>query len=130
MRKTFNYSYDYYNPAPIATIVLQTLDKKRATKPLEALIDSGADTTIVPLHYLSVLKLNSKRSGHIISQWGEPTIVKIYRVHVLIGDMKIQAMEVAGDPIGNDVIVGRNVLNKLKVVLDGLGEVVEIDDYS
>lgn len=49
-----------------------------------------------------------------------------YMVDIQIGQATLSALEVVGDPYSTEVLIGRNVLNKLLLLLDGPRQVVDI----
>ncbi len=124
--KTFDYSYDYEPRAPVAMVSLLSATTGLQVGPLQAFIDSGADGTIVPQDYLEEIQAPITRERFLRSQWGERRRVLLYSIDVKIGDMLLYACEVVGDNRSDELILGRDVLNQLRVLLDGLGETVEI----
>jgi hypothetical protein len=46
----------------------------------------------------------------------------LYLVDIQIGNMTLPGLEVVGDEVSNEIILGRNVLNRLRVLLDGPGK--------
>jgi len=49
-----------------------------------------------------------------------------YQLDVQINGITLPGVEVIGDEIANEVVIGRNILNKLRVQLDGPDEQVKI----
>ena len=43
----------------------------------------------------------------------------LYLVDVQIGDLTVPGVEVVGDELSQEAILGRDVLNRLRVLLDG-----------
>lgn len=80
----------------------------------------------MPQEYLEEIQAPVTRERFLRSQWGERRRVLLYSVDLKIGDMLLYACEVVGDNRSDELILGRDVLNQLRVLLDGLGEVVEI----
>lgn len=122
----FQYNTRYNPPAPIVEISVGPLDEPLAIGPLPAFVDSGADATIIPLHYLRPLGLQADDRKFLRTPWGERRVVNIYYVDVGIGDIRLPFIDVVGDDQGNEVILGRSVLNKLRVLLNGPRQIVEI----
>ncbi len=67
-------------------------------------------------------------SGYLRSPWGERRRIKIYEVNVRIGGHNFHEVEVASEPGGREILLGRNVLNQLKLQLDGPNETVVVLD--
>ncbi len=123
------YSRAYTPPAPTVEVRFEVYGEDKSTELLSAFVDSGADATIVPYRYLQPLALQVDNRKHIRSQWGERRAVDIYLLDILIGDIRIPVVEVVSDRSGDELILGRNVLNYLRVVLNGLKQVTEIYEY-
>jgi predicted aspartyl protease len=97
--------------------------------PLPALLDTGADASLIPLQYLRRLRLKPVRQRWLRSQWGERRMVGIYHVELRVGDaLHLPWVEVVGDELSEDTILGRNVLNQLRIFLDGPRSTLEIRD--
>jgi hypothetical protein len=64
----------------------------------------------------------------IRSQWRERYSVMLYLVDIQIGNLTLPGIEVVGDELSDEIVLGRNVLNRLRVLLDGPGETVEISE--
>ena len=61
--------------------------------------------------------------------WGEARTVKMYIVDVEVEGINFPGIWVVGDDRGDEVVLGRNLLNRMRILLDGLGEKVEIVGY-
>lgn len=62
------------------------------------------------------------------SQWGERRRVLLYLVDVKIGEITLPGIEVVGDELSTEIVLGRDVLNRLRVLLDGVDEVTTITE--
>jgi len=123
---TYHYSHHYYPPAPMADITVISVAEGLRVGPLSAFIDSGADGTIIPIRYLDEIRAPSTTEMTIRSQWGDRYHVLLYLVDLQMGDITIPGLEVVGDEIANEVILGRDVLNRLQLLLDGPRERIKI----
>lgn len=123
---TYRYSRNYYPPAPVIEVMFVTAAENLRVGPLPALVDSGADGTIVPVNYLNDIHAPSTIEMSIRSQWGERHRVLLYLVDVQIGDLTLPGIEVVGDEISDEVVIGRDVLNRLQVLLDGPRETIKV----
>jgi predicted aspartyl protease len=122
----FSYDIDYFPPAPSVEIRLGVPDESFTVGPLRALVDTGADVSIVPLHYIEPLSVQVDNRKYLRSQWGEHRQVDTYLLDVGIGDMRLPVVEIIADEQGGEVILGRNVLNKLVMTLNGPEQMLEI----
>ena len=94
--------------------------------PLSALVDTGADVCIVPSAYLVRLKVLADDERYLRPLGGVRRRVRIYTIDIGIGSMRLPSVEVVGDEIEAEVILGRNVLNKLLIVLDGPNQIADV----
>jgi predicted aspartyl protease len=124
----FPYDTDYFPPAPSVEIQLSVPDESFAVGPLQALVDTGADASIVPTQYIRSLKVQVDNRKYLCSQWGERRLIDTYLLDVGIGGLRLPLVEIVANEWGKEVILGRNVLNKLAVMLDGPKQVLEILD--
>lgn len=122
----FSYNFDYFPPAPFIDISLGPPEQSLSIGPLSAFVDSGADATLVPIRHIRLLQTQADDRKYLPSQWGERRTVDIYYVDVGIGDVRLPLIEVVADEMSDEVIVGRNVLNQLRVVLNGPRGVVDV----
>jgi predicted aspartyl protease len=122
----FTYSSDYFPPAPIIDISLGVPAQELALGPIAAFVDTGADITLIPARYINQLALPVDDHRFLRSQWGERRRVMIYSVDMGIGLARLPAVEVVADDRSAEIILGRNVLNKLVVTLNGPQRTIEV----
>lgn len=82
----------------------------------------------MPIEYLNTIRAQPTVEMGMRSQWGERRIVLLYLVDVQIGEITLPGIEVVGDEVSSEIVIGRDVLNRLLVVLDGLRETVNVTD--
>lgn len=124
----FAYSNDYYPPAPIAEVSLIAVAESLRVGPFTALIDSGADGTIVPVAYLHEILAPPTEETIMRSHWGEGRRVMLYLIDLQIGDVVLPGIEVVGDELSEEPFLGRNILNRLRVLLDGPNKNVTVTE--
>ena len=66
----YGYSRDWHPPAPVVEVTFLTTAENRQVGPLIAMLDSGADGTLVPLNYLEEIRAPVTSEVFIRSQWG------------------------------------------------------------
>ncbi len=120
------YDTDYFPPAPSVEIRLGAPNESLNIGPLRAFVDTGSDTLLVPYGHLESLGAQIDNRKTLRSQWGERRTVDVYLLDVGIGDIRLPLIEVVADERGSEVILGRNVLNKLIVTLNGPKQELEI----
>lgn len=115
-------SYDrerFDPPAPLATVVLLTRDRRRSTPDVTMLIDSGADVTLLPASTVSGLGLEADlQPGYELMGFdGTKSAAKAVKCGlVLLGRVYWGTYLVIDDACG---ILGRDVLNHVSLSLDG-----------
>lgn len=113
------YSTASYPPIPILEILLSAPAVDGWSRSIHAIVDSGADFTIAPLSLLTGIGAPMTRSAFLRSAWQERRPVYLYEVDVRIGQAVLPAVEIAGDPSGGDLLLGRSLLNLLDIRLEG-----------
>lgn len=123
---TYVYSKDHQPPMPVVDVRLIAPHSGMATGTITAVVDSGADGTLVPVDLLSEIGAVSIATGRLAWLWRESRMVHIYVVQLEIGPIRLPKVRVAGVPVGTDLVLGRDVLNQMVLTLDGPAESVEI----
>ncbi|MEI2612347.1 MAG: aspartyl protease family protein [Candidatus Promineifilaceae bacterium] len=90
--------------------------------PFLALLDTGADVTFVPLALLEDIEALEAFSGRVRSHFGESRPVQLYVVAFQVENLALASSYVVADEDGDDIILGRDVLNKLPLFLDGASQ--------
>jgi hypothetical protein len=93
---------------------------------LTALVDSGADATIIPQRYLRQIRARRGRTAWMRGTTGARKQVMLYPIALQLGSYKQTHLEVVADDEYDEIIIGRNVLNHLTVTLDGPANSVQI----
>lgn len=124
----YPYSTHYFPAAPVVQVTLGSPGAAPSLGPFEALIDTGADGTMIPITYLREVRATKVDQAILRSQWGERRTITMYAISLTIGTTTLSAVSVIGDTIGDELILGRNVINRLRLLLDGQAAMVEILD--
>ena len=120
------YSRKHFPPAPVLEVRFITAAEGLGTEPLTAIVDTGADITLVPLSHLNQIAAPVTVERWIRSPWGERQRVLLYLVDVLVNNITLPGVEVVGDERVREVILGRDVLNRLRMLLDGPAGEIEV----
>ena len=129
MTLKFDYARTTRPPSPSLQVVLHTFDEGFSTPPLVAIVDTGADASFVPLSVLETINAPLGEPLRVRSLWGEWEQFSTYVVDVHIGHLIFPSLEVLGYP-GEELILGRAVLNKLWLGLDGPQQQLEIAEKN
>ncbi len=121
------FSRHYFPPAPVLQVSLAAPEESPQLGPREALVDTGADGTFIPTSFLEELDVPVAYATNVRSHLGDSIRrVSVHRVDVLFDSIRLPGVEVVSDDWGNEIIIGRNLLNRLRLLLDGPDEVVEL----
>jgi predicted aspartyl protease len=125
---TLSYSREYDPPAPVIPVGNALPEVLQGTGKHLALVDSGADGTFVPTHVLEELDVPALYMTNVHSHLGEKTHrVSVYLVDIIMWDtLRLPNIEVVGDDWGDCIILGRNVLNLLRLRMDGPREILTV----
>lgn len=122
---TYEYDSSYFPAAPVFDIRIGP-PGGTTTADLRVFLDTGADATIVPLSLLRQLRAPKMDRVVMRSAWGEPKPSDLYAVTVQVEDLVIAAAWVVGDELEAEPVLGRDLLGRLRVLLDGPAGVFEI----
>lgn len=122
------YSYDYTPPAPILLVGLAAPEQAPQVSLQPALIDTGADGTFVPTALLERLQVPVIYATNVRSHLGQDVRrVPVHRVDILLDSVRVPGVEVVSDDWGDEIILGRNALNKLQLFLDGPHQITRLE---
>jgi len=115
----YQYNRQVDPPGPFVHVNIKRLDASGAFATVPALVDSGADKTVVPQSLIEELAL--AQAGLVeaagLNQIG--VLMPVYVVQIGIRDTSPVVVEVIGALGEQHVLLGRDVLNRHRVTLDG-----------
>lgn len=114
------YSVSHTPPAPVLNIRIAAPGEKPPMDALSAIVDTGSDGTLIPLRYLEQVEATHLGHATLWGILGESREVHLYEVDMHIESLVLPSVVVVGDDFGNEFLLGRNILNKLVILLDGL----------
>jgi predicted aspartyl protease len=120
------YSRNYQPSFPTLPVVLTNAEEGLRTAAQNALLDTGSDGTLVPMAVLEDILAPVLSETRIRSHWGEWRAVQFFLVDIELDGLTLPGMLVVGDDTGDEIVLGRNVLNRLHLALDGPAQVTEI----
>jgi predicted aspartyl protease len=122
----FSYDRSYSPAAPVVNIQIGVPGEAVNNTEYPAFIDTGADGTIIPSAYLRQFDIEPDSQRYLRSQWGDRRTVDVYLMDIVVNTIHLSPVEIVADELGNEIILGRNVLNQLIITLDGPDNVFEI----
>lgn len=123
---TFNYTSVYDPPFPTAEVWLSVPDLPQDEQAVTALLDSGSDGSLIPLDVIESLGAIRTDKVRIRGLFGGSSLVYLYLVNLRVGPHRLHKVEVAAVERRGEALIGRNVLNRFAVLLDGPANAVEI----
>ncbi len=122
------YPYDasYQLPFPVVRVVFHKSAEGLHTTTENALLDTGSDGSLVPIAYLRQIFAPALTDTRIRSHWGEWRSAQLFVVDLELDGLRLPGVFVVGDEQGDEIVLGRNVLNKLRLFLDGPANLTEI----
>ena len=109
----------YFPPIPVLSVKFGRSGERPWLGPFEAIVDTGADTTILPDSVVEQLKITPINPGQLVTQWGDVHPVNIYLLDIEVEEQRIPGTIVAGDAASKDIVLGRSLLNHLSLFIDG-----------
>ncbi len=129
MKARFPYDKRYSPPAPVIEIQLAAPGEEPKTERLPALIDTGADGTLIPEGYLETADAIAVGDALLSGILGENRQVTLYEVDIHLANRVFPSVLVAVNEYSQEIILGRNLLNKLILLLDGTNIESEIFEH-
>ena len=122
-----SYSRDYdsrnYDPAiPVAEINLISPVSGEPTVSLIALIDSGADATMLPIDVLESADALHYRTRIMHGVTGHSIPVDTYFTIIQVGPYILHGIKAVALPAKGEPTLGRDVLNQLELTLNGTAQ--------
>lgn len=123
----YRYNAQKQPPAPFVLVTVGNPLTGAEVRDIPAQIDTGADCTLVPSGVIATLGLKYSGSSTVAGVGGKVEEMRLYPAAIGNHHMPPQTMEVVAHPGEPWVLLGRDVLNGHRLLLDGPGLVLEID---
>lgn len=120
-RRVYFYTYsNRFDPSmPVVEVGISLLRQSHPTITVPALIDSGSDASMLPLSVLEGIGAKPIDTVRVRGILGQSFPLDLYSVRLYIGPHRLSSVEIAGAPSEEECLLGRNVLNRLEIVLNG-----------
>jgi predicted aspartyl protease len=122
----YSYNAQLSPPAPFVLITLRNPVSGDEAKDVPAQLDTAADRTLLPLAVVQALALPAIGSIPIGGVGGTVSIMTVYVVLLGVHTLPQRLIEVVAHPDESWVLLGRDVLNTHRLVLDGSQLALEI----
>jgi predicted aspartyl protease len=115
----YQYNRQVEPPAPYVHVIVNRADGVGASATIPALVDSGADRTVVPQVLIDELGLPQAGVMEAVGLNHVGAMLGMYVLQIGIRDLAPVVIEVIAAPGEQYVLLGRDVLNRHCVTLDG-----------
>ena len=122
----YTYNLQKQPPAPFVLVTMRHPRSGAEARDLPAQIDTAADRTLLPLALVQALALDKIGDMDIGGVGGKVETMPVYDVLVGIHSLPLCAIEVVAHAGELWVLLGRDVLNAHRLLLDGPGLALEI----
>lgn len=122
----YAYNRQVNPPAPFIYVRLRCPDTGKELDNLPAQVDTAADRTIVPRRWVDELEIYQLDVIPLEGYGGHISEIPTFVVQISIHDLLPLLVEIAGDPVEPYILLGRDVLNQFRFLLDGPGQFLEI----
>ena len=115
----YRYNRDFVPPTPLVHVTLRRPDGANELPDQPAQLDTAADRTVLPMAAVEELGLVELSELPVAGFGGQVSLAPTFLVQLQIrglGPMLIEAIASAGETY---VLLGRDILNSYRVVLDG-----------
>ena len=119
-RVSFDASFD--PPASVLPVRIGGLDEHAPAAMLRMLVDTGADCTLIPARIAKSLRLPLIDRIEIMGVGGKTMAAPVHAARVRLGALRAIARVVA---LGDESLLGRDLLNRLVLTIDGPGQTIE-----
>jgi predicted aspartyl protease len=123
----YAYNRQVEPPAPFVHVSLRRPDAAPAAVDLPAQIDTAADRTVIPGGLVAQLGLVPLDEMPVSGFGGQVMLVSTYLVELSIRGLPPHPVEVLAHDGEPYILLGRDVLNRHRLLLDGRGLALEID---
>jgi hypothetical protein len=112
------YDKNFDPPAPVIEVVLSNVRTRRLRVIVPAILDTAADITAIPQHFIERLKLYQISTINVEGVNGVADVVKTYHIRLQVGSFTQPQLQVI--PVNFEfAVLARDVLNELVIHLDG-----------
>jgi len=122
----YRYNQQVSPPAPFVHVTLHCPAGATALSDVPAQLDTAADVTVVPAGLVEQLRLVQFDAIPVLGFGGILRTVPTFLIHLTLRGQESVVIEVLSSAEEPHILLGRDVLNRRRLVLDGPRGVLEI----
>jgi hypothetical protein len=123
----YGYNQQTVPPAPFIHVTLRCAETGREVADVPAQLDCAADRTVIPARFVQDLRLVPLDELRVGGFGGQVFLLPTYRLELNIRSLPARMIEVIAHAEEPFVLLGRDVLNAHRIVLDGPRLALEIE---
>lgn len=123
----YRYNRQVTPPAPFVYVTVRLPGAEGPGVNYPAQIDTGASRSIIPGQLVEELGLTSVRQTQVMGFGGHVSPVPTYLIEIGVRELPLQLIEVIGSTGEPFCLLGRDLLNGFRLILDGPKLMVEIE---
>jgi hypothetical protein len=123
----YTYNSQIQPPAPFVLISLHNPAGGAEVRDVPAQLDTAADRSVVPQALTQALALHVCGQVTVVGFGGPPVPTPLYSAELGVHTQTPAPLQVIASPSEPWVLLGRDVLNGQRLLLDGPGLMLEID---
>jgi len=123
----YGYNQQLDPPAPFVHVTLRCCESGKEVANLPAQLDTAADRTVIPGKLVAQLSLVQLDELPVAGFGGQVLLVLTYRIELTVRGLQPLTIEVLSHPEEPFVLLGRDVLNQYRTLLDGPKLGLEMD---
>jgi len=112
-------SKDFQPAMPVVEVALLFRGTEEVATQVLAIVDSGADATLLPIESLRTARARYYRTWQLRGITGQAMPVDLYAVTLRLGPHVIHGIKAVAGVKSDEAILGRDVLNQLDLRLIG-----------
>lgn len=123
----YNYNRQLTPPAPFAHVSVRPPVGGRGLADLPAQLDSGADLSVIPWEIVERLHLVQLDEAAVVGFGGSTLLVPTFLVEMTVRGFRPVVVRALASRSESYVLLGRDVLNEHRLLLDGPQLILEIN---
>ena len=123
----YRYNYQVIPPAPFAYASVGAPVEGASSVEFPAQLDTAADLAVIPWRIVEELRLSQLGEFEALGLGGHVMTMPTFLVQIQLRGLAPQVVKVLASPEQPYILLGRDVLNRFRVTLDGPNLVLEIE---